>query len=118
MLYSGVNRMVHGGIMATPIRIVLDRDQKMILEEWTRKGKTQKRYADRAWIILRSSEGESRDSIAGSMGITPATVSKWRKQFVEKGIDRLSDRIPAGKPPKYDEKVRTRILEVLPTLTR
>ena len=105
--------MVKGDIMATPIRIVLDREQKTILEEWTRKGKTQRRYADRARIILRSFAGESRDSIAGSMGITPAIVSKWRKRFVEKGIDGLSDRIRAGKPPKYDEKVRTRILEVL-----
>jgi len=101
--------------MPKAIQITIDAEQKTILESWLRKGKTQKRYADRARIILASALGEDRDSIADHMKITPGIVSKWRKRFVEQGIDGLYDVQRPGKPPRYDDAAQERILALLDT---
>jgi transposase len=99
--------------MATPIKVVISGEQKAMLQSWTRKGKTEKRYADRARIILRSAAGESRDVIAKSMGITPGIVTKWRKRFLEQGMDGLFDLARTGKPPRYNETTQQHILDIL-----
>lgn len=99
--------------MAAPIRIVLKEEEKTILESWTRKSKTEKRYADRARIILRSAQGEDRESIATSMHMTPGIVSKWRKRFIDAGVDGLFDKNRPGKPCQYNETTKERILAVL-----
>jgi transposase len=101
--------------MARPIEITINNEQRELLESWTRKGKTEKRYADRARIILRSAEGESRNNIANSMCITPGIVSKWRRRFLELGTDGLFDQIRTGKPPRYDGSTEQRILAILDT---
>jgi transposase len=101
--------------MAAPIRIVLTEEEKATLTTWIRKGRTEKRYADRARVILRSAQGENRGIIAESMHITPGIVSKWRKRFIEQGIDGLFDRSRPGKPPRYNETTRQRIIDVLDT---
>lgn len=99
--------------MAKPIEIRLDDEQRALLESWTRKSKTEKRYADRANIILRSAKGESRNHIATSMEITLGIVSKWRKRFFEMGANGLYDLLRPGKPQQYDKSTEQRILDVL-----
>jgi transposase len=99
--------------MAIPIKITVSEEQKTVLESWTRKAKTEKRYAERAKIILFSSTGERRDAIAKRMALTPGIVSKWRRRFLEQGIDGLFDLSRPGKPPRYDEATERRILDVL-----
>lgn len=101
--------------MATPIRITVTEEEKAILESWTRRGKTEQRYAERAKIILLSAEGEGRGAVAEGLGVTPGIVSKWRKRFVEQGIDGLFDLSRSGKPPRYDERTERRILDLLDT---
>jgi transposase len=99
--------------MATPIKIKVSEEQKAVLEGWTRKAKTEKRYTERAKIILLSSTGERRDAIAKRMALTPGMVSKWRRRFLEQGIDGLFDLSRPGKPARYDEATEQRILDVL-----
>lgn len=99
--------------MATPIEITVSEEQKAVLESWMRKGTTERRYAERAKIILLSSTGERRDLIAKRMAVAPGIVSKWRRRFLEQGIDGLFDLSRPGKPPRYDEATEQRILDVL-----
>ncbi|HUJ89133.1 MAG TPA: IS630 family transposase [Syntrophorhabdales bacterium] len=99
--------------MPTPIKITVSEEQKAVLEGWTRKGKMEKRYAERAKIILLSSAGERRDTIARRMVLAPGIVSKWRRRFLERGMDGLFDLSRPGKPPRYDEATEQRILDVL-----
>lgn len=99
--------------MAMPIRITLSGEQKEVLENWIRKGKTEKRIADRARMILLSAAGEARENIAERIGVTPAVVTKWRKRFVEQGIEGLSDIPRPGKPARYDGTTQQRVLAVL-----
>ena len=99
--------------MGIPIRITLSEEQKEVLENWTRKGKTEKRLADRARMILLSAAGEDRASIARKIDVMPSVVTKWRKRFVEQGIEGLSDLSRPGKPPRYDETTEQRVLTIL-----
>ena len=99
--------------MATPIKITVTEEQRALLESWARKSTTEKRYAERAKIILLSSAGEKRDAIAKRMALAPGVVSKWRRRFLEQGTDGLFDVPRPGKPPRYDERTEQRILEVL-----
>jgi transposase len=99
--------------MAIPIKITVSEEQRAVLESWMRKSKTEKRYAERAKIILLSSAGERRDTIAKHMALAPGMVSKWRRRFLEQGIEGLFDLSRPGKPPRYDEATEQRILDVL-----
>ena len=101
--------------MATPIKITVSEGQKVVLESWVRKGTTEKRYAERAKIILLSSTGEGRDAIAQRLVVAPGIVSKWRRRFREEGIEGLFDLSRPGKPPRYAEATEQRILNVLDT---
>ena len=101
--------------MATPIKITVSEEQKAVLESWVRKGTTEKRYAERAKIILLSSTGEGRDAIAQRLAVAPGIVSKWRRRFLEQGIAGLFDLSRSGKPPRYNEATGQRILNVLDT---
>jgi len=96
-------------------QVIINEEQKTVLESWLRKGKTEKRYADRARIILSSAGGEDRDSIAKRMNVTPGIVSKWRRRFIEEGVDGLFDINRPGKPRRYDDQTEQRILDILDT---
>lgn len=43
----------------------------------------------------------------------PNTVIDWRNRFAVQGISGLYDRPRSGKPPKYDEEFRARVLKTL-----
>jgi len=99
--------------MATPIRMTVSEEQRAILESWTRRGTTEKRYAERAKIVLLSASGETRHSIARRLSVSPGVVSKWRKRFLEQGVHGLFDLSRSGKPSRYDETTEQRVLDVL-----
>jgi len=101
--------------MPRAFQVIINEEQRTILESWLRKGKTQKRYADRARMILSSASGEDRDSIAKRMNVTPGIVSKWRRRFIEEGVDGLFDINRPGKPRRYDDSTEQRILDILDT---
>jgi len=97
----------------TPIKITMSEEQRVTLENWTRKGKTERRLSERARIILLSASGEGRAVIAKNLDITPRVVTKWRKRFVAHGTDGLFDLPRSGKPSKYNEQTERRVLSVL-----
>ena len=54
----------------------------------------------RARIILASAEGLTNTAVAKRVGVTPHTVGKWRRRFLEAGIEGLHDEIrPDGPGP-------------------
>lgn len=89
------------------------------LQMLARRPKTAQRLAIRSKIVLQAAEGSSNQKIAGRLGVTGATVGKWRERFRLHGLDGLGDASRPGAPRKMgDEKVEeavTRTLESLPT---
>ncbi len=44
------------------------------------------------------------------MGLTHVTVGKWRKRYLENGVEGLHDELRAGRPRSFDDE---RIAEVI-----
>jgi transposase len=84
-----------------------------------RRPKSAQRVAMRSKIVLRAAEGQSNQEIARSLGITGATVGKWRERFRVQGLEGLSDEPRPGAPRKITdaqvEAAVTRTLESVPT---
>ena len=96
----------------------VDDGQREELERWLRPSKTGQALALRANIVLASAEGESDVRVAARLGMTPATVGKWRRRFIEKGCDGLLDEPRPGAPRTVSdaavEGVVTTTLETMP----
>jgi len=84
-----------------------------------RRPKSAQRVAIRSKIVLRAAEGRSNQEIARNLGITGATVGKWRERFRVQGLEGLSDEPRPGAPRKITdaqvETAVTRTLESVPT---
>jgi len=94
-------------------------DDKEKLEMLARRPKTAQRVALRAKIILRAAGGLSNLGIAQLLGITAATVGKWRGRFRLRGMEGLSDEPRPGTPRKItDAKVEEAVTQTLESLPR
>lgn len=93
--------------------IELTDEERRTLESWTRAGKSEHRYAQRAEFLLAAARGEGTTSIARRYRVRPATVSKWRMRFAGQRIRGLDDEPRSGAPVRYGEKTERRILAVL-----
>jgi transposase len=64
----------------------------------------------RVQIVLASADGEPNSAIARGMGLTNATVGKWRRRYLENGIEGLHDELRAGRPRSFEDD---RVAEVI-----
>lgn len=96
----------------------LSPDERSTLERWTRRRKTAQALALRARIILRAADGVANQTVAEEEKITPQTVGKWRRRFLEGGVDGLLDEPRPGAPRTITdedvERVITLTLEETP----
>ena len=70
----------------------------------------------RARIILMSSQGISNKQIAERVGLSQPSVAKWRKRFLDGGLQGLHDELRSGKPRSIsDEKIATLVKKTLKT---
>lgn len=73
------------------IAIILTDDEQRILTMWARAAKTEKRYAQRAQVILSSAEGLSLPEISKKSGLSRQNCSRWRVRFLKQRMDGLQD---------------------------
>lgn len=99
--------------MAKKSVIELTTKEKATLLSLVRSGKTEKRLAERAAIILALSEGKTNAEVASSLHTRAARVCKWRRRFAEERLSGLLDASRTGKPAKYDFASEKRILAKL-----
>src|SRR4029077_12938107 len=60
----------------------------------------------RARILLLSACGKTNQQIARQLGLSNATVGKWRRRFLEQDVSGLHDELRPGRPrPISDERV-------------
>ena len=93
--------------------IELTEEDREELESWVRSGTAEQRMVMRAKIILLAEGGMATNAIGRQMGITPATVSKWRTRFAADGIAGLQDAPRPGTSKVYGEDTEKRILSKL-----
>jgi transposase len=104
------------GKVATAVTV--SEQDREILERWARRPKTAQALATRARIVLTCARGVMNDVAAKETGVTPETVSKWRRRFAARGVDGLLDEPRPGAPRQITdsdvEQVITLTLETTP----
>ena len=93
--------------------VALTDEDRATSAAWLAAGKTERRMAFRAQVILAVAEGLSNAAVAGRLGARPATVSKWRGRFARAGVSGLTDAPRSGKPRHYESSHERRILAAL-----
>ncbi len=100
---------------------VSDEDRE-VLARWSRRPTAPHSIAQRARIVLLAADGLSDNEVADKVGCNQATVVKWRKRFIERGLDGLPDDPRPGAPRSISdddvEAVIVRTLETSPRMRR
>jgi transposase len=102
--------------------LVLEAAEREQLQRWARRPKTEQRLAQRSRIVLRCAAGLDNDEVAAELGVHAKTVGKWRRRFLVRRLDGLSDEPRPGVPrtvldDKVEEIVRRTIEETPPEAT-
>ena len=79
--------------------VVLGAEHRSFLESQVRRHKAPRSLSDRCRIILLCAEGLQSKEVAERLGMHEHTVGKWRRRFVQHGIEGLTDEYRAGRPP-------------------
>ena len=84
-----------------PLKVVVDREQRMVLEEIARTMTYAYRDVIRARTILLLADGVSQVEAARRVGLRRRIVRKWAERFVERGLLGLNDAPRSGRPPRF-----------------
>ncbi len=101
------------GRPATPIR--LDGQGEDPLRSMARSRSQPRGMVQRARIVLACAEGESHVAIGSRLGISKMTVGKWRRRYLEQGVEGLQDEERPGGFRTHDAE---RVAEVIHTALR
>src|SRR3989454_319040 len=96
--------------------LVLSAEQRAQLESMANSRSLPAGLVTRVRIVLLSASGKMNREIARQLGLTNATVGKWRRRFVEQGVAGLHDELRPGRPrPISDERVARLVRKTLET---
>lgn len=94
--------------------LLITDEERSELRGWARRPTTAQAMAMRARIILLCAEEQSNQDVADDLGVNRITVGKWRKRFLESGLDGLVDAPRPGAPRTItDEDVERVIAKTL-----
>jgi transposase len=96
------------------VEVVLNDEEREVLERWARRPKSSQALALRCRIVLAAAEGLASTEIAAELGCTRGTVGRWRGRFAARGFDGLHDEPRPGKPRSIsDEDVERVVVKTL-----
>jgi transposase len=90
--------------------VVLSGEERSALVGWSRRRKTAQALALRSRIVLQCADGATIGEVASQLGVSRATVSKWRSRFVVHRLDGLSDEPRPGRPRVINDEQIERII--------
>jgi transposase len=79
------------------VEVRLSVEERAELSRWV-SGAVAPRFAERARIVLACAEGAPNSRVAAEVGVTVATVRKWRGKFAAEGMAGLEDAARIGRP--------------------
>ncbi|MBA3461689.1 MAG: helix-turn-helix domain-containing protein [Deltaproteobacteria bacterium] len=84
-----------------PLKVVLDREQRIVLDEISRAMNYPYRDVIRARAILLLADGVSQAEVGRRVGLRRRIVRKWAERFVDRGLRGLNDAPRSGRPPRF-----------------
>lgn len=94
--------------------LVLTDEEHAHLERLSRRPTTAQSLAKRAQVVLLCARGMDNKRVAAEVGLTQASVGHWRRRFLEKRMDGLSDAPRSGAPRRIsDDAVEAVIVATL-----
>lgn len=69
----------------------------------------EQRFCYRALCVLLIAEGHRPNQVAEWLGEHTRTLERWRKRFVDNGLDGLIDETSPGRPPKLSNEEWSRL---------
>jgi len=94
-----------------PIELEINNEQREELVTMQRSLKLERRYVDRAKVILLSANGETIDSIMKQVSLSRRAVNKWRQRFKQNGLDGLKDAPRSGKKPFITPEQKAMVIQ-------
>ena len=82
----------------SPLTVVLSQQERTELEARARRYSLPYREVVRARIILLAADGVPVEEIAHRLDTPREVVWKWRKRFLEEGLEGLAERPRRGRP--------------------
>src|SRR3546814_17884249 len=90
---------------------VLSGDDRRFLEAQVRRHKAPRSLSDRCRMVLLCAEGLQSKEVAERLGVNEHTVGKWRRRFVQAGIEGLTDEYCAGRQRTLTDTQVTQLIE-------
>jgi transposase len=94
------------------VKFELTVDQASTLKMWVGSHRTEQRYSRRAQVILLSAQGLTLEQISERGGLNRTNCLKWRKRFVEEGLDGLKDKPRRGRPQTITPWERAQVMRL------
>ena len=86
--------------------VVLTDDQREQMTALSQSTSMPYALVQRARIVLACAQGLTNSAVAQRLAVSPSAVGKWRRRFVERGVQGLHDELRPGRPRTYeDDKV-------------
>ena len=95
--------------MGRVLKVELSEEEEVTLRMWAGAGRGHERMAQRARVILLAAQGWSVKRISGEVALSWQNCLKWRKRFLESGLDGLYDNKRCGAPRLISEEERERL---------
>lgn len=94
----------------------LKEEDRIYLKEFTKKGNVKAREISRARALLLLDKGKKHFEIAEILDINPKTVGRFKKRYMEEGLESvLHDKPRPGQPKKYTDKQEAKIIALVCT---
>ena len=85
--------------------------QRTELLTMKRSLKVEKRYCQRAEVILLSLESKTLEEIIDETGLSRPVINKWRQRFRAKGVEGLRDAPRSGKPTVVTAEQKAAVIQ-------
>lgn len=92
-------------------KLELNEDDLKTLITMSRSHSIDHRSVVRSKIILMLNDNYTYDSIKAELKVGREAIAKWKKRYLESGVDGLQDAPRPGKPPTYTEADKARVIQ-------
>lgn len=98
--------------MRVAVSIVLDDQERSVLEQWSRGKRMPMRLVLRAKIVLLAAQGWPNKDIAVEVGMGRVAVGRWRTRFAQHRLAGIEKDAPrGGRTPRKRNAQARRIIE-------